>query len=88
MPFAAKIFKAEADLTITNALKKKAFAELLTLKTKKTVLEDKIIDLEKKSRELNLKKKVFWRERNAFALTLFLFQNNQNTLNAAYDHNS
>ena len=88
VPSAADISKAEADLTAAKASQEKAFAELLDLEAEKAVMEDEIMDLEKESRELDLEEEAFWRERNAFALTLSSFQDTRDALNAAYEHDS
>ncbi|KAL9120959.1 MAG: hypothetical protein Q9187_002488 [Circinaria calcarea] len=88
IPSASEVSKAEADLLATKTAEDKAYAELLALEAEKASLEDEIVDLEEESRALNHEEELFWRSRNAFALTLASFQDTRDALNASYDYDT
>ncbi|CRG92053.1 Vacuolar protein sorting-associated protein 30 [Talaromyces islandicus] len=65
-----------------------AYKELLALEKEKADIDREIAALEEESRELDLEEEKFWRDRNAFALTLAEFQDERDALNMRYDHDS
>ncbi len=83
-----EIKKAEEDLKATKEAEAAAFAELIKLEQEKAAVDDEIADLEEEARQLDLEEEKFWRERNAFALTLSEFQNERDGVNLQYDHDS
>ena len=88
IPSASEVSKAESDLLTTKAAEDKAYAELLALEAEKTSLEDEVVYLEEESRALDHEEELFWRSRNAFALTLAAFQDTRDALNASYDYDT
>ena len=80
--------KAEEQLKMTREAEAAAFAELVKLEQDKAAVDDEIASLEEEARQLDLEEEKFWRERNAFALTLSEFQNERDGVNLQYDHDS
>ncbi|KAK9589313.1 Vacuolar protein sorting-associated protein atg6 [Aspergillus fumigatus] len=87
-PTAEEIEAAEQSLKETLAAEEAAFEELVALEKEKAALDEEIAALEEESRQLDLEEEKFWRDRNAFALTLSEFQNERDALNMRYDHDS
>jgi beclin 1 len=87
-PTAEEIEAAEKSLKETLAAEEAAFEELVALEKEKAALDEEIAALEQESRQLDLEEEKFWRDRNAFALTLSEFQNERDALNMRYDHDS
>ncbi|KAK1757421.1 autophagy protein Apg6-domain-containing protein [Echria macrotheca] len=73
-----KAQKAEAE----------AREELLRLEKEKEALDEELQALEDESRELDVEEEAFWRERNAFAARLSDFQNDRDSVNSKFDHDS
>lgn len=88
LPTASDVFKAQSSLASTRAAESSAFSELLTLEQEKASLDAELAALEVESLALDSQEQSFWRSRNAFALTLSSFQNDRDSLNAAYDHDA
>lgn len=88
VPTAEELEAAEKSLKETLAAEQAAFAELVSLEQEKASLDEEIAHLEEESRELDLEEEKFWRDRNAFALTLADFQNERDALNMRYDHDA
>ncbi|KAI4105841.1 MAG: hypothetical protein L6R37_002486 [Teloschistes peruensis] len=80
--------KAEKSLKESRAAESKAFAELLALEKQKRELDEEIASLEAESLALDKEEQEFWRDRNAFSLTLAEFQNERDALQAAYEHDA
>ncbi|KAI9840956.1 MAG: autophagy protein 6 [Sclerophora amabilis] len=80
--------KAEEDLAAAQEAEAEAFAELKRLEQEKGAIDDEIAALEEEARQLDLEEEAFWRDRNAFALTLSEFQNERDGVNLQYDHDS
>lgn len=80
--------KAEEDLKANLAAEETAFAELQKLEQEKAAVDDEIAELENEARLLDKEEEKFWRERNAFTLTLSSFQNERDGINLQYDHDS
>ncbi|PYH41187.1 beclin 1 [Aspergillus saccharolyticus JOP 1030-1] len=88
IPTAEEFDAAQQSLKDTLAAEEAAFAELLALEKEKAGLDEEIALLEAEARQLDLEEEKFWRDRNAFALTLSEFQNERDALNMKYDHDS
>lgn len=88
VPSAEEVEAAERSLRETLEAEQAAFAELVQLEKEKAALDEEIGRLEEESRELDMEEEQFWRDRNAFALTLADFQNERDALNMRYDHDA
>ncbi|KAL8632356.1 hypothetical protein Q9189_001928 [Teloschistes chrysophthalmus] len=80
--------KAEKSLKEARTAESKAFADLLALEKQKKELDGEIASLEAESLALDKEEQAFWRDRNAFSLTLSEFQNERDALQAAYEHDA
>ncbi|KAJ6085017.1 hypothetical protein N7499_004646 [Penicillium canescens] len=88
VPTAEEVQAAEKSLNESVEAERAAFAELVALEKEKAGLDGEIASLEIESRQLDVEEENFWRDRNAFALTLTEFQNERDALNMRYDHDS
>ncbi|KAA8642309.1 beclin 1 [Aspergillus tanneri] len=88
VPTDEELEAAEKSLKETQEAEEAAFAELVAMEQEKATLDQEIAELEEESRRLDLEEESFWRDRNAFALTLNEFQNERDALNMRYDHDS
>ncbi|KAI0405904.1 autophagy protein Apg6-domain-containing protein [Xylaria palmicola] len=81
---------AESERRLTQARKdeKEAMKELLKLEKEKAALEEEIMALEDESQTLDAEEEQFWRERNAVASKLTEFQNERDSINSKFDHDS
>ncbi|KAL1882121.1 hypothetical protein VTK73DRAFT_2212 [Phialemonium thermophilum] len=71
--------------------KKEEFAaveELRRLEDAKVGLDAELLTLEAESRRLDGEEESFWRDRNAFASKLAEFQNERDSINSKFDHDS
>ncbi|KAI4240606.1 MAG: hypothetical protein LQ352_007606, partial [Teloschistes flavicans] len=87
-PSPATLQKAEKSLKEARAVESKAFSELLALEKQKRELDNEITSLDAESLALDKEEQDFWRDRNAFSLTLSEFQNERDALQAAYEHDA
>jgi beclin 1 len=62
--------------------------ELRQLEQEKESLDKELLALEEESRQLDAEEEAFWRERNAFASRLADFQNERDSINSKFDHDS
>ncbi|KAK4044474.1 autophagy protein Apg6-domain-containing protein [Parachaetomium inaequale] len=62
--------------------------ELLQLEREKESLDAELLALEGESRQVDAQEEAFWRERNAFASRLADFQNERDSINSKFDHDS
>lgn len=62
--------------------------ELRQLEREKDALDAELLSLEEESRQLDAQEEAFWRERNAFASRLADFQNERDSINSKFDHDS
>jgi len=62
--------------------------ELRKLEEDKATMDAELAALEDESRQLDVQEEVFWRERNAFATRLSDFQNERDSINSRFDHDS
>ncbi|OJJ46095.1 hypothetical protein ASPZODRAFT_133085 [Penicilliopsis zonata CBS 506.65] len=88
VPTAEELEAAEQSLRETLAAEEAAYTELLELERDRAAVDEEIAALEEESRQLDLEEEQFWRDRNAFALTLGEFQKERDALNMRYDHDS
>lgn len=88
IPSIEEVKAAEENLDATLKAESDAFEQLLALEKDKAAVDNEIAGLEDESRQLDLEEKQFWRDRNAFALTLSEFQNERDALNRKFDHDS
>jgi beclin 1 len=85
----------EADLKqqqeATRRAKKEqesALAELLQLEKEKETVDEEIAALEAEAAALDRDEEQFWRDRNAFTAKLSDFQNERDSINSRFDHDS
>jgi beclin 1 len=88
VPAPEEVEAAEDSLKAASAAEAAAFQELLDAEREKAAIDKEISALEEESRQLDLEEERFWRDRNAFVLTLSEFQNERDALNMKYDHDS
>ena len=81
---------AEAEQALAKARKEEqeSLDELLRLEKEKAALDKEIAELEEESQQLDAEEEQFWRERNAFATRLTEFQNERDSINSKYAHDS
>lgn len=81
---------AESQAKVTKAREEEAAAieELIRLEREKAEVDDEIAQLEEEARALDKEEEEFWRSRNAFAIKLAEFQNERDSVNQKYDHDS
>ncbi|PSR79786.1 autophagy protein Apg6-domain-containing protein [Coniella lustricola] len=78
----------EDSLKTTTRSEAEALELLRKLEQEKAELDDQILRLEDESKQLDADEEQFWRDRNAFAMKLTEFQNERDSLNSKYDHDS
>jgi beclin len=73
-----------------QALQEEAAAreDLRSLEKEKETLDEELLVLEEESRRLDHEEEAFWRDRNAFASKLSDFQNERDSINSKFDHDS
>ncbi len=62
--------------------------EMLLLEREKAALDAELLALEQDCQQLDAQEEAFWRERNAFASRLATFQNERDSINSKFDHDS
>ncbi|KAI0141623.1 autophagy protein Apg6-domain-containing protein [Xylariaceae sp. FL1272] len=88
VPTADDIAESERALAKARKQEEESLAELITLEKQKAALDEEILALEEESQKLDLEEEQFWRERNAFATKLSDFQNERDSINSKFDHDS
>jgi len=88
VPSEEEIKQAQKELDAVREKEETAFAELEELERQKAAMEEEILVLEAESQELSKEEEAFWRDRNAFSVTLAAFQNERDRINSRYDHDS
>lgn len=88
IPSEEEIKTAEETLQATLKAEAEAFEQLQELEKEKREVDREVAELEEESRKLDLEEEQFWRDRNDFALTLSGFQNERDSLNVKFDHDS
>lgn len=79
---------AEESLKSTRKSEAEALDLLKKLEQEKAQLDDQTLRLEDESRQLDADEEQFWRDRNAFAMKLTDFQNERDSINSKFDHDS
>lgn len=79
---------AEESLKRTRKSEAEALDLLKNLEQEKAQLDDQILRLEDESKQLDADEDQFWRDRNAFAMKLAEFQNERDSINSKFDHDS
>ncbi len=88
VPTEEEIQESQAKLKKAREEEAAAVEELVKLEKEKAAVDDEIADLEEEARVLDQEEEQFWRSRNAFALKLAEFQNERDSVNLKYDHDS
>lgn len=78
----------EESLARTKQGEAEALALLKGLEQEKAQLDEQVLRLEDESRQLDADEEQFWRDRNAFAMKLTDFQNERDSINSKFDHDS
>ncbi|KAK4132564.1 APG6-domain-containing protein [Trichocladium antarcticum] len=75
---------------LQNAQQAEAAArqDIRQLEREKEALDAELLALADESQQLDVQEEAFWRERNAFASRLADFQNERDSINSKYDHDS
>lgn len=79
---------SEEDLKKARKSEAEAMELLEQLEQEKAQLNEQILRLEDESRNLDAEEEQFWRDRNAFAMKLTDFQNDRDSVNSKFDHDS
>jgi len=87
-PTTEELRAQEEALEAAQKAESEALEELRRLEKEKATLDDEILDLEDESRRLDTEEEQFWRDRNAFAMKLTDFQNERDSINSKFDHDS
>ncbi|RYP49756.1 hypothetical protein DL769_011045 [Monosporascus sp. CRB-8-3] len=87
-PSEEDIAESEQALAKAREEEEDSMNELLRLEKEKAALDREIAALEEESEKLDAEEEEFWRERNAFATKLSEFQNEKDSINARFDHDS
>lgn len=88
LPTDEERLKTENELRVVQEQEAAAFAELEQLEAEKAELEQELASFELKARELDREEDAFWQERNAFSRVLSEYQDQRDSLNLRYDHDS
>lgn len=80
--------QTQRELKAVQDEEKTALADLEKLEAEQKALELEIISLDQEERDIAQEEEAFWRERNTFAQTLSDFQNERDSVNLRYDHDS
>ncbi|KAH8905982.1 APG6-domain-containing protein, partial [Coniochaeta sp. PMI_546] len=78
----------EAALLKARKDEEAALSELRRLEDEKSALDAELLALEAESRQLDAEEESFWRSRNDFATKLATFQNERDSINSRFDHDS
>lgn len=87
-PTDEEIRAQEIALQKAKANEASALTELRRLEQEKTTLDAELLALEEESRQLDGEEEAFWRSRNDFATKLATFQNERDSTNSKFDHDS
>ena len=86
IPTKEDLDEARNELDKTRNKENECFAELQRLEEEKASMDAEIERLALEASELDLEEAAFWRERNAFNITLTRVQNDRDALSAQYEH--
>ncbi|PHH51471.1 Vacuolar protein sorting-associated protein atg6 [Ceratocystis fimbriata CBS 114723] len=87
-PTEAELKAQIEELESQKAAEAAITAELLELEKEKAQLDAELLDLEKESQEMDAQEEAFWMDRNEFADKLAGFQNERDSVNSMFDHDS
>lgn len=88
VPTEEDIRESQEALEKARAQEKASIEELLKLEKERAEIEDEIATLEDEAKALDMEEEKFWRSRNAFAEKLSAFQEERDSINLKYDHDS
>jgi beclin 1 len=87
-PTDEEIRAQELALQKAKADEASALTELRRLEGEKATIDGELLALEEESRRLDVEEEAFWRSRNDFASKLSTFQNERDSINSKFDHDS
>ncbi|KAI0384203.1 APG6-domain-containing protein [Hypomontagnella monticulosa] len=88
VPGEEDIAESEQALQKARRDEEEAMKQLSALEKEKAAVDLEIAALEEESQALDEEEEEFWRERNAFAMKLSEFQNERDSVNSKFDHDS
>ena len=88
VPTDDEVQQTRTELEETRKEEKAAMKQLESLESQKAALSREISALDLEQVQLNKEEENFWRERNAFAQTLSDYQNERDSINLRFDHDS
>ncbi|KAI0171294.1 autophagy protein Apg6-domain-containing protein [Pestalotiopsis sp. NC0098] len=88
MPTEEEISASEEALEKAQKDEQAAFESLLSLEKQREALDKEMAALEEESRALDVQEEQFWRGRNSFSAKLSEFQNERDSVNSRFDHDS
>ena len=88
IPSREDIDEAQKELEKTQKKEAELFFELQRLEGEKASMDVEIERLTVEASELDKEEAAFWRERNAFNITLTQYQSDRDSLSTQYDHDS
>ncbi|KAI1109408.1 autophagy protein Apg6-domain-containing protein [Nemania sp. NC0429] len=88
IPSEEEVAESKRLLAQARAEEEESMNELLKLEREKAALDEEVIALEEESKKLDADEEQFWRERNTFASKLADFQNERDSINSKFDHDS
>ncbi|KAI1320981.1 APG6-domain-containing protein [Xylariaceae sp. FL0255] len=88
IPTEDDIADSERALAKAKREEEESMKELRKLEQEKAALDQEILALEAESHKLDAEEEQFWRERNTFATKLSDFQNERDSINSKFDHDS
>lgn len=88
VPTEEDIQESQEALEKAQAEQAAAVEELLKLEKERAEVEEEIAALEEDAKALDIEEEKFWRSRNAFSEKLSAFQEERDSVNLKYDHDS
>jgi len=88
VPSREEVVESERVLAAAKKEEAESMKALLELEQEKGRLDEDIAALEDEARRIDAEEEQFWRERNEFAANLADFQNERDSLNSKFDHDS
>lgn len=88
MPTEEEIAASEEALKKAQKDEQAAYESLLSLEKQREALDKEMAALEEESRALDVQEEQFWRGRNSFSAKLSEFQNERDSVNSRFDHDS
>lgn len=87
-PTDEEVRAAEDSLKRQKNTETEAFERLKDIEKLKASVDEQLLTLEDESGQLDADEEQFWRDRNAFATKLTDFQNERDSINSKFDHDS